>query len=301
MDPGAGIVFTLIILEVCIGIFASLHIVFTILKDVFKGQSMRTGDKIIFSLSCSNICVSAMVFTLTSASYFSLKLDIYIMVTINALVFYGMTSCSWLTTCLCFFYFIKITQLKSSILSLLRKKIEVLIPWMILVIEAVCLGGSFLSEMTNVPPQESANVSSAYSFNILEDISHPGRTISYIGAFVSLLISVVITAQTAMSLILHICRKGRNVTPSGSTADMKVQRVVETMVQLLAFYFLLYFLVIAAYCLKDSISHYEDFFQVVKFAFTPVQSVLLIIGNPRYKEDIRHTMCMCRRVRTLQN
>lgn len=165
---------------------------------------------------------------------------------------------------------------------------------MILVIEAVCLGGSFLSEMTNVPIQKSANVSSTYLFNTLGDDSHPGRIILYISMFVSLLISVVITARTAMSLVLHIFRTGRNIALYGS-ADMKVRRVVKTMVQLLVLYFVFYSIVIAAYCLRDSMARIGHFFQVAQFIFTPVQSVLLILGNPRYKEDIHHTMCMWRR------
>ncbi|XP_018429672.1 PREDICTED: taste receptor type 2 member 8-like [Nanorana parkeri] len=300
MDPGAVISFSVIIFEMCIGMFSGLFIVGTILKDIFKGQRMSTGDKIILSLSCSNICLLIMTFTSASASYFPFNPDVYTVCTINALVFYGRTSCSWLTTCLCFFYFIKITQLKSSFLSLLKKKIDVLIPWMILVIEALCLGSSFFSEMTHVPPQESSNISVSFLFNTLGDNSHPGRTILYVSMFVSLLISVVITARNALSLIVHICRTGKNVTPSGRT-NVKVQRVVKTMVQLLALYFFSYLISVIAYCLKDLITHYRYVFQVAQFFFGPVQSILLILGNPRYKEDIHHTMCICSRVCTLQS
>ncbi|XP_018429675.1 PREDICTED: taste receptor type 2 member 129-like [Nanorana parkeri] len=220
MDPGAVISFSVIIFEMCIGMFSGLFIVGTILKDIFKGQRMSTGDKIILSLSCSNICLLIMTFTSASASYFPFNPDVYTVCTINAFVIYSRTSCSWLTTCLCFFYFIKITQLKSSFLSLLKKKIkkiDVLIPWMILVIEALCLGSSFFSEMTQVPPQQSSNISVSFLFDTLGDNSHPGRTILYVSMFVSLLISVVITARNALSLIVHICRTGKNVTPSGRT------------------------------------------------------------------------------------
>ncbi|XP_068103361.1 uncharacterized protein [Hyperolius riggenbachi] len=73
--------------------------------------------------------------------------DAALYIIIQALEPYGINATVWLTCILCVFHFIKIVQFSSRFLSWLKMKIDALVPWLIMVVELMTLGFSFLVEI----------------------------------------------------------------------------------------------------------------------------------------------------------
>ncbi|XP_068103354.1 taste receptor type 2 member 40-like [Hyperolius riggenbachi] len=304
MDSSKGVVIPFIIItfetiETVIGLITSLFIVCTIIGDFLKGQTKNTVDKIVFSLTCSNICLQSFLFVYTLAITFHFNPGSYTKLIILLLVTYGRISCMWMSMCLSFFHCIKIIQFRSGFFSLVKKKIDGLIPWMIVVIQAMSLGCSFLTAPSMVPPQAPMNMNNiseiAFANNTEHSNSQEVNIVYYIN-FGPFLMAVIITAFTTISLVVHVHRMARTSSTSSSNT-VKTRRVVWTLVQLLALYLIFYLIMMVAFSVQMSTTYFNDFFVILQFAFCPVQSFILIFGNPSYKEICTAVCCRLRRYR----
>ncbi|KAG8433583.1 hypothetical protein GDO86_017771 [Hymenochirus boettgeri] len=231
-------------LEHIVGSFMNSYVVFVLLLDYFKRRKMSTIDKILVALSISNIyfacimCVNLLTSTLWVQIYSNLHIkQIIFVLTMDAIV-----SSTWLTACLCVFYFMKIKTFSSGLLVWMKMKISTIIPWFLLFSEVISLGCSFLTMLPSVIGQRPLdNTSFVYSVNKTSEASGANygfMTIAFFSVCVPLLTIIGTTVSTVFSLYLHSRRMEKNMGSSNNVAAHR--SVVWMMTHLLFLYIIIY-------------------------------------------------------------
>ncbi|XP_068103357.1 taste receptor type 2 member 7-like [Hyperolius riggenbachi] len=272
---------------------------YRIVIDSLNKNNVSSTDKIMFSLSFSNLCFCTFQPILVFLKHLRITPPRAFTLIADALALYGSLSSSWLTSCLCLFYLIKIVHFSSRFLSWLKMKIDELVPRLVTMVMLVILVLSFLEKIResacniNVPSLNKTGNSYLTKCQLSSMFN-----VILISRFISLLSMTLITAGTSASIALHVHRMKRNIT-SSTNANNKAMIVVRTMVCLLVYYIL--------FCVVFMLARFSGFqifldsnsflmYLVVLFSFTPVQSIILILGNPKYKERLMSMLCLCRRV-----
>ncbi|XP_053328039.1 taste receptor type 2 member 40-like [Spea bombifrons] len=258
-------------LESLTGITLNAFIIGVISLGFRKGRDVGNIDKILFALSLSS---AAYAFTFLAflflTSYNSTGGTIFL----GYFVTFSVTSCSWLTACLCVFYFIKIIQFTSGFLSWVKRKINAIVPWMIMVAEGVSLSCVLvhkefqgqLSFMNSSAQLSAASGTSSTSLMFL------------VTNCLAFLIVTVTTLCTVGYLRLHIHRikKGTSGSPQSH------QNAAKTMIRLFILYLIFYFVFMTFYFQVAPPNSW--WFQVnvmLGISFSSVQSVLLITASSR--------------------
>ncbi|KAM3916053.1 taste receptor type 2 member 143-like [Leptodactylus fuscus] len=271
------------------GVVTSSFIVFTIGKDFFRKQNIDTRHKILAALSFSNFCFSLLFPFPISVRIFSFDVYTSLNDVVHALTLYSSTSSAWLTSCLCFFYFIKIADFRSRCLSLMKMKIDPIMTWAVLVVEGLCLCGSLLKTMVFSPTVDiSTNNSGPETF------SWSFFLVLYISNLVSFLVVMVSMAFAIMSLRQHIQHIATHMGTSASVHLDAHRGAVRTLRHLMGFYLL--------FCLAMTLSHFMDFLWhchkdviifMIFFLFSPLQSILIIDSDLKLKEAQRKLCPTC--------
>ncbi|XP_075687747.1 taste receptor type 2 member 40-like [Rhinoderma darwinii] len=203
---------------------------------------------------------------------------------------FSISSSSWLTATLCFFYFLKIIPSRPGVLMNIRSKMKALAWRLILMVEAVSIGGSFLSIIISL---QNANEKNSTTNVVKPMDGHMRHTLklSYIVLMLSSLPMVVIImtmVASAWFLKQHNCQMKRN---NGSLVNANVrdyQSVIQNMMGLLIFY-LLVFLAIILLTLEifDAGSGGYWLCAMSLLSFPTGQSALLIYSNPKLMQILK--------------
>ncbi|OCT61879.1 hypothetical protein XELAEV_18047909mg [Xenopus laevis] len=244
---------------------------------------MSTSNKILVALSLSNVYLS-LIFCSISVFLPLINDDYSIKGYIFALLMFGICSSNWITTCLCVFYFLKIINFSSGLLACFKLKIDIIVPWFIFFSEVVSLGCSFLTLLPSVTsPGSSTNSVNSTSE---EFINSPGfMKVTFIAVFVPMLIMIVTTFSTIGSLFLH----SRRMENTGTSSSLTPHRNAACMMAWLLLLYTVIFVALFTYFFElfDPQSFgYRISFNLI-YLFTLVQSIVLIIGNPKLKEAIK--------------
>ncbi|KAG8546011.1 hypothetical protein GDO81_019916 [Engystomops pustulosus] len=290
-DSWAALIISL--LEVLAGTVTSSFILFDVLRNVFKGQSLSTKDKILLALSISNVASPIILFIYIVSDILWLSLDEILYIFFYSLILYCMSSSSWLTLCLCFFYFIRIMGFRSGYLSMMKKNMDVLVPWTILVVELVSLLTSFMNFTLEV-----LSIDTSSSINTTNGHLSPAKffEVMYVSNFASYPLIIVTTGCIMASVTIHIHRMKRNI--SGTMSLVAHHRVVRTMKHLVAFYVLFYVLLLIEF--KELFPYIWSgcTYLIILLTLSPVQSLIIIHGNTRLHKSWKQ-MWQCPGLRTL--
>ncbi|NP_001165490.1 taste 2 receptor member 8 [Xenopus tropicalis] len=283
------------ILAVTAGAFTNAYITFVILLDYFKTKMMSSSNKILLALSLSNGYFSFLLFVCSIISFVwpHIATNNYIKGCILALLIFGISSTAWITTCLCVFYFVKIINFSSGLFAWFKLKIDIIVPWLILVSEVVSLGCSFLTLLPSVNIQEpSSNSSMFYSLNSTSGatgISADFIKVTFIAVCVPLLIMIVTTFPTIRTLYLH----SRRMKNTGTSSSLAPHQSAVFMMAWLLFLYTVFFVVLFTGFIQSftppSFAYWMTYNLI--YVATLVQSVVQILGNPKLKEAI--TICCC--------
>lgn len=134
-----------IVCELLAGMFSNLFILFVFLSDLYKEKIINSGNKIQVAINLSNMVL--IIGTSFNVFYliFCQERNAILTLVCNLLTLYGFISCLFLTTVLCFFWFIKIVQFNSGILSWMKRKVNSLIFWLIMAVESFSFSVSCLN------------------------------------------------------------------------------------------------------------------------------------------------------------
>ncbi|KAM8962440.1 taste receptor type 2 member 116-like [Pelodytes ibericus] len=274
--------------ENSIGIFLNVFILFVISHGFVKGEKVGSNSRLLFAVSISNVSYSIMFTCMYFGQSDSSAYSQYIL---SSMLLYSITSCAWLTACLCFFYFIKVVQFSCSILAWVNRKIDSIIPWLIMVAEVGSLVSSFIYMVVSNDTADqlsSKNTSVILSLNMT-----PGTNTSksdfdqiiFASCGVPFLIIFVTTAWTGGFLWQHIHRMKKNMGTSGGTPLKPQRKAANTMMRFLVFYTVFYFSIGTNVFQLIPPNPINNFIHLVLgCSFTPVQSVLLIFASSRLKK-----------------
>ncbi|DBA13555.1 TPA: hypothetical protein GDO54_018623 [Pyxicephalus adspersus] len=275
---------SVIALEVITGLCSSIFIIFSLIHSGRKEKYFPPYNSILIALCVSNIGYTILMSANNLLSFFhpSVFSVSYTMAILNYMTLYSITSSSWLTCSLCIFYFIKIVLFNAGFIAWVRTKIELLVPWMILLVELISLFGSLLSllvfnqESTKNSTMSTAKVKSEYNTQNLTAIVLIVISLPFSVSIFSMIIS-------AWFLKRHSQYVKKNV---GASQDYR--RAVQTMSCLILFYALIYLVtLLMGLLIFENQSWGYGMCMIVLFSFSLVQSSLLISGNPKLKEAWR--------------
>nr|DBA18935.1 TPA: hypothetical protein GDO54_014826 [Pyxicephalus adspersus] len=128
------------------GLFSNVFIIIYLTLTSLKERKVTTCNCILISLSISNLCFT-ILFSANSLIRFGFP-RLFIIPNVFFVIYY-LTFCSfscisWLTFILCFFYFKKIQHFQPGFFAWIKKKIDVMVPWMMLAVLSVSLLSSYL-------------------------------------------------------------------------------------------------------------------------------------------------------------
>ncbi|XP_018411249.1 PREDICTED: taste receptor type 2 member 39-like [Nanorana parkeri] len=286
LSPTTVISLGVLTLEAITGLCSNFFIIISLIISAYNEKYFAPYSRILIALCVSNVgytllmsanIVIGFVHPLLSSAPFAMYI-------VNYMTLFSIISSTWLTCCLCFFYFIKIVQFQPGFLAWVKMKIETILPWMILTVELISLSESFLALL--VYDQESANNS---TMSMDEMTSEPHKLIlnftilALILFSLPLSVSILSMAVSAWFLKQHSGHIERNVKVSKAGAK-DYQSAVRTMSCLILFYALMYLVtLLLGLPVFDSQSWGYWMCVMGLFSFALVQSSLLISGNPKLK------------------
>ncbi|XP_040211644.1 taste receptor type 2 member 40-like [Rana temporaria] len=284
---GSVVGFGVLALEAIVGLCCNAFVILSLTFSGFKGTNRAPCNYILIALNVSTMfyTISLSVNLLINMFWPSFN-AIFITSVLNYLNFISITSGSWLTAVLCFFYYIKILQFQSRFLSWMKMKIDRMIPWFILIVEIVCLLESFTaSYIFNQDLPKNSTIAATEVTSEYQKLRLKFMIVVLAVTAPPILIAIMATAASAVSLKLHSHRMEAN---TGHTNGKDYQSAVQTMACLVVFYALigLAMILLGQDIFADKTLAYWICL-VILFSFSMVQSGLLINGNPKLKEAWR--------------
>ncbi|XP_018429798.1 PREDICTED: taste receptor type 2 member 119-like [Nanorana parkeri] len=283
-----------LLLETTCGTFSNAIVMVIILKGIKGKKVIKTGNIIRISLSTSNICYSVLV----CASVFSGVLHsghvqiinptlTYIVYSLNM---FTLSSSSWLTAILSFFYFIKIVDFKARAIVWTKKNVDVVVPWMMVGAEVVALFSSFLSMLLYINPLRSPVNDSVIRFNNSKtDMEF--FNITLIPTFVPFFTIVVTTICIAGTLKKHSHNMKTNMGTLNNKAIKRFRSTVSKIKRLLLAYLLYYLCALLFYfAIAAHVSVQFWVSLLLLSSYTMVQAILLVVGNPKLQEEAKQML-----------
>ncbi|XP_068103365.1 taste receptor type 2 member 8-like [Hyperolius riggenbachi] len=300
MEPkslGGLLCFALISLESFIGIVTNSFIIFMILFSYFKYHKVSSTDKIIVGLSISNTFFACIAYVDIMIYYFwpVVFVTSNIVPAVFTCIMFNLTTSSWLTASLSFFYFVKIKNYSLSFFSWLRNNINSLVPWMIL----TSVGLAFLSAFLNIiqftlMDRDSQNLMTIHVGNTSWSFHSTGvfpenLYISFISCIVPFMISVMATGSATWSLNLHRLKMLRKNTVLSSNGNMqKYSYTIRIMIRLVIFYGFFYTIMFLFYFNIYPLASAGFWaFLVIMCSYSPTQSILLCLATIKLRKACR--------------
>ncbi|KAM5152735.1 taste receptor type 2 member 4-like [Mantella aurantiaca] len=289
VDAGTVAGLLVMMLGTILGLISSIFIVIVISLEFIKHHRVAPSNKLLIPLCFSAICFSIMLATNTITGLLlpEMRLSGYVGCIFYVLNMYSMSSCSWLTSCLCFFYFIKIANFRCGCLAWLKLKLDSLVQWMIVVVEATSLCGTLINSQLVVSSEETTrNISMINNRAESEVKTSKYLNVIYIVNVVPFIVVMATTVLTVTSLNLHIRKMGKRIS---SSTNMEVHRRVEwTMIRLLIMYSVFYLVMFLFFYSTFTQLGLENWLYLILMSFfSPVQSAILIHSNPKIMKTWR--------------
>ncbi|XP_073416604.1 taste receptor type 2 member 8-like [Dendrobates tinctorius] len=289
-DPIIPMYIAILSLETIYGVSTNAYIILFLSYYYVRRLDRSVSNIIILALSISNVLYASVSYVNILLLYFNPLVFLKTLITPAVYVFatFMITSSSWLTACLCFFYFTKIQTFRSGFLSLIKMKVNIAIPWMILVAELISVVTASLNILEFLEHNESSKNISLVQLAKMKANSNGifsnNLYISFVSSCFPFLISVVTTTATVCSLDRHSKKMEKNQTKS-SVNVKAYENTIRNMTRLLIFYgmfyvtlFLFYFNLFVTYTTGFWV------FLIMIFLYAPVQSTLLIFSNTKLKK-----------------
>ncbi|KAG8433417.1 hypothetical protein GDO86_017626 [Hymenochirus boettgeri] len=283
------------LVETIFGLIPSVFIVTSNIQCWMKGEIPNSTDHIVTALGFSGIFSAfnnaVMVFLVFSPE---MPLLIYILYTVCFTSVYTFCSSCWLTTCLCFIFFMKIINFKPGFFSWIKMKIDSLVPHLILAIEglSICLSVVYIILYPCVKDvnSTSSSMTNQTSYLLSPDYS---TCVFMFGIFsIAIMVATITTGPIIVSLYKHTHRMRRNMG-DGDGPSLKVyKRAACTLSSLFILYIISYSLTIAGQLSNDKTLQW--IYVIFSNSFPFLQSVILILGNSRLLQKCLEILTKCR-------
>ncbi|XP_066434027.1 taste receptor type 2 member 10-like [Eleutherodactylus coqui] len=270
------------------GIFSNAFIIRTILISNCRTRDMKVIGNLLLVLAICTLCYSCMlVFNIFT---FFLNDWIYVFhnlfYTVKFLVVYTTSSSCWFSSCLCFFYFVKIVNIGSGVFMWIQMHINKVISWMIVVSALVSAVSSslYIVELT----KQFARNTSATIIN--KDQQHVANqrinpNLFFLINCAPIFIMLVTTVSAAITLIKHRQKMSSNLGASTGINTSIYGSAIRTMVYFVVFYSLIVVIMVLYSLSIFDIKHPVFWVLYAYIHFYPVsQSGFIIYGTQHLKK-----------------
>nr|DBA18889.1 TPA: hypothetical protein GDO54_014783 [Pyxicephalus adspersus] len=269
--------------QVVIGILLNLFILLVILQKYDKEKSVHSGDVMRIAMNRSNIILTLVLnsslfcFIFLPGVYNTLSVYFFL------LILYSMGSSLYLTAIFCFFLFIKIVPFRSSILALVKRKVTLVIPWLVVAVEVFSFCCSFLSFLFSAVKKEVYTNSSAVpSSSITND-----RRLVYLLTVALFFMPYILMAMTTIlavgSLLLHT----HKMKMMKMASPINTGTYTRTVYKMISFFIChtLFCLVLFLACFSGLIGGDPSFsaIQMIMFLLLPANSLIIIYSNNKLR------------------
>ncbi|KAG8596458.1 hypothetical protein GDO81_001915, partial [Engystomops pustulosus] len=263
--------------------------------DRAKGRNINPRELILSTLGLFNIAYQCSmvandtVLYLWSDLYFSDKF--YTIFSI--LLLFTIFSSFWFTFCLCGFYYVMLVTFEKTLFMRLKQNISNVVPWMlfssVLLSTVISVPVAWNIEKEDYTSQVYENVT-GITDNSTSQEGKPHMSLQYllvtsiIGCCIPLVLVAISNILIIKTLCLHAKHLGKNkggMNVQSVDASVSAARTVTSLLLLYISFYVSQILLIMAIFEVDSI--WFSVCLVVIYAYSPVQSVILILGSPKLK------------------
>ncbi|XP_063789030.1 taste receptor type 2 member 41-like [Pseudophryne corroboree] len=269
-------------LDIFAGLFLNGLIIYISSRTWRNGGYLSPGDAILVALGLCNIIMQTLltcgiiiyyfwIHTFLSYSFFSVFFAIY-----NPMCL----SSSWMTSWLCIFYCIKITNFQCSVFVLVKSRFSGMLPWLILA--SVALSVIFISSgyLTALNPAGNATQHDS-SQRVPFTLSSVFLVVLVFWCCLPCVLILTSLGTTLTSLVIHVFRMKASTDFSSSKIEAHINGI-RTMTLLLVLYIIFYLTqIILSLSIFPFSSPWFWILLVLHFSFCTLQGVILVLGNPK--------------------
>ncbi|XP_073537782.1 taste receptor type 2 member 2-like [Phyllobates terribilis] len=282
------------------GISGNLFILTVHFLDWLKTRDFNPSMLIINSIALINIvCQAAITFdSVTFYMFVKFYMQDWVVklfvVILSSLAF----SSLWSSTCLCFYYCIKIANFNGSFFYKIKAKAPLYVPWLLIISIAASwsLGVSaYLDLNIDIKPVTvltAGNITLIFSFNLKSRCKCLFQ-IYMLFASIAFVIIFLTAGAIVTSLCKHMIRMKKSNEGSGNLRIHSHISAVKTVASLLLLYLLFYGCISLLFNEAEKDSNFIFFISyIVISAFPTLNSVILIMGNRKLSNSLKKLLCM---------
>nr|DBA22660.1 TPA: hypothetical protein GDO54_013673 [Pyxicephalus adspersus] len=271
-----------------IAFFTNPFIILNHGMDLVQGRNVSPRERILSTLGLFNIfyqltlITNDLVLFLWNELYFSDKVH----TTFSMILLFTIFSSFWFTACLCGFYYVSIVSFKHPLFMQLKQRMLEVVNWMLALSVLIALTISFPVAWNISKP--ITNPGTANSTSLEEGISqispHYLLIASIFGCGVPLVLVGAADAIVLKSLFTNarlLLRNAGGMSVQSVDASMAAARTITS----LLFLYLCFYLSVISLFLNIVLlgSTWFPLCVTVIYSYSPIQSVILILGSPKLK------------------
>ncbi|KAM4707022.1 taste receptor type 2 member 40-like [Discoglossus pictus] len=283
-----------------IGLLTNSFIIVVHGMDRAKGRNVNPRELVLFILGLFNIAFQCTMAANDTVLFF--WSDLYysdnVYTIFSVLLLFTIFSSFWFTLCLCGFYYVMLVTSEHTFLMRLKQCISEVVPWILASFIFLSLAIS-IPVVWNIKVDYPSQINGNSTFNVTVEHTKPHMSLLYllITSIIGCSIPLFLVAVTNILIIKSLCFNANSLGKSSGGMNMQsVEASVSaawTVTSLLLLYFSFYVSEIMLftfhrYNFKDTGAITMDslWFSVclvVVYAYSPVQSLILICGSPKLK------------------
>ncbi|XP_005407153.1 PREDICTED: taste receptor type 2 member 1-like [Chinchilla lanigera] len=279
--------FLIAVIQFLTGVSVNSFILVVNVVDFIKQRKMAPLDLLVSCLVTSRICLHFLIFfvhllrlSIMKQSTFAESYIIFMFVTIWGL---------WLATWLGVFYCVKITTIPHPLFFWLKMRISKLVPWLILgsTLYASISSGTYEKHARTITPKSMVNF---FSKNATQ--TKGINIVPFSILILHLTLPLIIFLITVLLLIFSLGRHAHHIkTIATGNRNPRKGATIKAMLSVLSFLILYSSHYIMAILFFFQILRYGNFVflfcVVVADTYPSVHSVILILGNPKLKQNAK--------------
>ncbi|KAM3913990.1 taste receptor type 2 member 2-like [Leptodactylus fuscus] len=282
------------------GVLGNLFILMVHFQDWLKTQDFNPAMTIINSIALINIFFQGAIAFNEITTFMFLEFYVQVWVVNPLVVIMSSLSFSslWCSTCLCFYYCIKIVNFSGSFFYKLKAKVPLFVPWFLIISIAASwsLGvpayWDLYTDYEPVTTFTATNVTLTFFYSLKSRCKCLFHMYMIVAA-VAFTIIFITAGAIVTSLCKHMIRMKKNNGGSGSSRIQSHLSAAKTVTSLLLLYLMFYGFLSSIFIeVRNAGSFIFVFSFFVVSSFPTLNSIILILGNRKLSNSLKKLLGM---------
>ncbi|CAH6787404.1 taste receptor type 2 member 1 [Phodopus roborovskii] len=285
--------FLVVVAQLFTGVLANGLIVVVNAIDLITRRKMAPLDLLLSCLATSRIILQLCVFLIQLGIFCFVKYSLF---TDNIIFAFFINELSlWFATWLSVFYCAKIATISHPLFLWLKMRISRLVPWLILgsVLHATTIAVIHGRETSTIPKQVFTHLFSENSTQVIQIHAMP-LSVFILGVTLPSLIFIV----AVLLLIFSLCNHCRQMRTMAGTRESSRYGHISAMLSILSFFILYFSHYMVAIVISTQVFQLGSmsflFCTLVIGIYPSLHSVILILGNPKLKQNAKMFIVHCK-------